>query len=435
MKEGQKLGKYEIHSILGEGGMGIVYKAYDPHLARVVAIKTIRVSLLEGKSGQDLRERFRREARAEGRLLHPNIITVYEYQEDEQGTPFFVMEYVEGKDLKQYLSRGILFNLEKSLHIIEQVLAALDHSHREGIVHRDIKPANIILLENDTVKIADFGIARMEESEFTQTGIVMGTPQYISPEQRLGSRVDARADVYSTGAVMYELLTGEKASPGLTETTLWHKVTDGELTGLDNGDAKTRRMCKLVVFKALAKDADDRFASAQEFLHAIEQARPTPPEPPRRRHLGLWLGMILGVVVLGASWYFSMPGGEAELSSTGEPSTAVEVESSARIAPLSAGESSKLQSQLKVANIHMLVDRLIAPQGSNAFHSFQLALNIDPANAEAQKGMASIKNKLVERVEKSIKHGNMQLAQSQLSQALQKFPDAPELLALRGKVQ
>ena len=188
MSNPDRMGKYHIQGILGEGGMGVVYRGYDPQLARTVAIKTIRASLLKGKAGQELKRRFSREAQAEGSLIHPNIVAVYEYQEDVEGTPFFVMEYVEGKTLKDYLSRGMHFNLEMSLHILQQLLSALAYSHKRGVVHRDIKPANILLLEDDTIKIADFGIAKMEESEYTRTGQVMGTPQYFSPEQALGQK-------------------------------------------------------------------------------------------------------------------------------------------------------------------------------------------------------------------------------------------------------
>lgn len=432
----EKLGKYQVQSILGEGGMGIVYKAYDPHLARVVAIKTIRRGLLDGKSGADLRERFSREARAEGRLFHPNIITIYEFQQDEKGTPFFVMEYVEGKDLKHYLSRGIRFDLEKTLHIVEQVLSALAHSHSEGVVHRDIKPANIILLENDTVKIADFGIARMEESEFTQTGMVMGTPQYISPEQRLGHRVDARTDLYSTGAVMYELLTGQKASPDLSAKTLWSRITDTdtETTKLDTTDAKTRRIFHTVVVKALAKDPDDRFASAQEFRQAIADARPTPDPGGNRRPRGLWLGLIAGIAVMAAAYFLSIPGQEKAAAKAALP---LEIDKAAdtRRDRLSDEELRKLQSQLRVAKTHMLVGRLISPSGSNALHSYRLVLEIDPGNAEARQGVASVQDKLLVRIEQSISSGDYQRADEELSLGLQKFPASSGLLALRGQLE
>jgi serine/threonine-protein kinase len=440
LEQSEKLGKYQIESILGEGGMGIVYKAYDPHLARVVAIKTIRRGLLEGKSGQDLRERFSREARAEGRLIHPNIITIYEFQEDAQGTPFFVMEYAEGKDLKQYLSRGIRFDLEKTLHIIEQVLRALSHSHGEGVVHRDIKPANIILQENDTVKIADFGIARMEESEFTQTGMVMGTPQYISPEQRLGRRVDGRTDLYSTGAVLYELLTGQKASPGLKASTLWQRLTDGgsaRSDTLDANDAKIQRIFRIVVVKALAQDPDDRFASAEEFIQAIENARPTPESSSGKYHKGLWLGSILGAVVLAAVYFLSSPAGESTSAAAPAETQPTAVSQQAAIVvpvSLTAEQAQKVQQHLKVARIHLLVGRLIFPAGSNAAHSYKLALDIDPENVEARSGLQNVEKQLIEQVEQRIASGDVSGAEEQLSASLQSFPGSARLSILKQQV-
>lgn len=416
--------------------MGIVYKAYDPHLARVVAIKTIRRSLLEGKSGSELRERFRREARAEGRLVHGNIITIYEYQEDELGMPFFVMEYVDGQDLKQFLSRGVRFNLEKTLHIVEQVLRALSHSHREGIVHRDIKPANIILLESDQVKIADFGIAKMEESEFTQTGMVMGTPQYISPEQRLGRHVDGRTDLYSVGAVMFELLTGQKASAGLSETKLWHRLKDGAVPDLDIRDAKTERVFTQVVLKALAKDPDDRFQSAEDFLQAITAARPTPPAQDKpRRYLSLVIVSVIALLMLAAVYFYAEPIQRAIESRSGRspqsPSVEAPVVSSVK---LTAQSAEKLQRQLKVARTHLLVGRLITPEGSNAFHSYQLALRIDPENEQAKRGMQAIKEKLLEHIEKLIRAGESNQAGRQLDHALKLFPGDRALVALKEEI-
>ncbi len=402
--------------------MGVVYKAHDPDLKREVAIKTIRASLLEGESGQQLRVRFRREAQAAGQLeSHPNIITIYEYQEGAEGTSYFVMEYVEGKDLKQYLSKGIRFNLDRVLHIIEQVLSALARSHSKGIVHRDIKPANIILLEDGAVKIADFGIARMEESEYTQTGVVMGTPHYIAPEQRLGNRVDGRADLYSTGAVMYELLTGEKASPGLTETGLWSRLKGGKGSEPDISDPKTQRIFNRVVFIALNKDPDDRFESAEAFLHAIAEARPTPEKRAGPGFNGLVVGAVLGLALLAGVFYVTQP--PVEVPQNGPVPSAEPV-------VLTAEQSAKLQQHIKVARTHLLVGRLISPEGSNAYHSFQLALALDPGNDEAHQGMQEIKQKMVQQVEQLIQAGQVDQARQQVEIGLEKFPGDRDLDAL-----
>lgn len=316
------------------------------------------------------------------------------------------------------------------------MLSALAHSHGEGVVHRDIKPANIMLLENDTVKIADFGIARMEESEFTQTGMVMGTPQYISPEQRLGQRVDARTDLYSTGAVLYELLTGQKASPGMSANTLWSRINDAETTKLETTDAKTQRIFHTVVVKALAKDPDDRFASAQEFSQAIANARPTPESEKSRRPQGIWFGLIAGIVVITVAYLLSKPAQHEIAVSPAKPAVLdIEKPVKTRSNRLTDEETRKIDSQLRVAKTHMLVGRLISPPGSNAFHSYQLVLKLDPGNAEARLGVASLQDKLLARIEQSITNGDFQRADDEISLGLQKFPDSVKLLAVKQQVE
>lgn len=425
MDSGERLGKYQVQSILGEGGMGVVYQAYDPHLARIVAIKTIRRSLLEGKSGHDLRDRFRREARAEGRLIHPNIITIYEYQEDEQGTPFFVMEYVEGKDLKKYISRGIRFDLNKSLHIIEQVLGALAHSHKQGIVHRDIKPANIILLENDVVKIADFGIAKMDESEYTDTGIVLGTPQYTSPEQRMGRAVDARADIYSTGAVLFELITGKKAFAKDPSKKARRKMLAGIDVKIE--DPKAERIFKQVVIRAMAEDADDRFDSAEEFLAAIKQSRPTPVTNSRSSLHGILIGAVCGSVALTAGYYFL----SISTQSKTEPTLSLGYTPTPTTVELTENQLASVQKVLRVAKTHMLVGRLILPIGSNATESFKQALEIDPMNTDAQRGLKEIKQKLLVQIKLDMESGELAEAKNQLTLALERFPNDQELTMLK----
>ena len=427
--EETELGKYQLQSILGEGGMGLVYRAYDPHLARAVAIKTIRRSLLEGKSGHELRDRFRREARAEGKLIHQNIITIYEYHEDSEGTPFFVMEYVEGKDLKQYLSKGIRFNLEKSLNIVEQILRALAFSHKNGIVHRDIKPANIILLEDGTIKIADFGIAKMEESEYTRTGMILGTPQYSSPEQQFGGMVDARTDLYSTGAVLYELITGKKALSVVNSRKGKRKIRSD--ISYHSDDPKADRILSQVVAKAMSQDADDRFHTADEFLQALQQARPTPESNGRRLLPGLLIGLSSGLALLTAA-YFLLPNHllpdrvEPELSQTASTPTSTQPATE-----LTQEQKEQVEQYLKVANIHLLVGRLSYPAGSNATESYEHALEIDPTNTTALGGLKEIRGKLTEKISRYLEEGNIEDAKIELDIALQHFPNDQSLRALQ----
>ena len=182
MAELSKLGKYEIRGELGRGAMGVVYEGYDPLIERVVALKTIRADQLVGDNAGDIIARFRREAQAAGRLSHPNIVSIYDFG-DDAGVWYIAMEYIKGRELKEYFEAQERFSTADAVRILTQILAALGYSHRLGVIHRDIKPANIILLADGTVKVADFGIAHIESSELTQVGTVLGTPSYMSPEQ------------------------------------------------------------------------------------------------------------------------------------------------------------------------------------------------------------------------------------------------------------
>src|SRR2546430_7873037 len=217
MAEPQTLGKYEIQSVLGKGAMGVVYKAFDPHIERVVAIKTVRKDLVDPDLAAQFMGRFKNEARAAGRLHHPNIVGVYEYGEDDK-VAFIAMEYVDGTGLREYLNRKARFEFGQLVAITLQLLQALEFAHVRGVVHRDIKPANLILTAGGALKVADFGIARIDTSSLTTMGMVMGTPSYMSPEQCQGQAVDRRSDLFSAGVVFYELVAGEKPFAGAIET-------------------------------------------------------------------------------------------------------------------------------------------------------------------------------------------------------------------------
>lgn len=210
-----RLGKYEILDTLGKGAMGVVYKGFDPHIHRPVALKTIRLDLLDDDV-ENIFARFENEAKAAGRLSHPGIVAVYEYGE-EGSVAYIVMEYVEGYTLGEYFSRQIQFSLEDSISILVQLLDAIGHAHEQGVVHRDIKPSNIILTQAGRLKVTDFGIAHIQSSELTQVGMIMGTPYYMAPEQYLGVRVDGRADLYAAGVLLFYLLTGQKPFDGSRE--------------------------------------------------------------------------------------------------------------------------------------------------------------------------------------------------------------------------
>ena len=218
----RKLGKYEILRELWPRRDGVVYEAFDPSIERTVALKTIRRDQLEGDGAAEMITRFQREAKAAGRLNHPNIVAIYDFGEDGDIT-FIAMEFVIGRELKNHFAQNERFPIEEVSRIMGELLGALDYSHNYGVVHRDIKPANIIIRPNGQVKVADFGIARIESSQYTQAGSVLGTPAYMSPEQFMGQTVDRRTDIFSAGVVLYEFLTGEKPFSG-TATTIMHKV-------------------------------------------------------------------------------------------------------------------------------------------------------------------------------------------------------------------
>ncbi len=265
-----KLGKYTIRRELGKGAMGVVYEGFDPSIERIVALKTVRADQLGGEDAPEILTRFRREAQAAGRLTHPNIVAVYELGEDA-GTTFIAMEFVKGRSLKEFVEQRTRFTTPQLARIMTELLAALDYSHRHGVVHRDIKPANVMILEDGTVKVADFGIARIEQSNLTQTGMILGTPSYMSPEQFMGQTVDGRSDLFSAGVILYEMLTGEKPFSG-SATTIMHKVLQEEPLPPSTLNVQVPRPFDGVVKRALAKRPDERFQTAREFAEAIKAA-------------------------------------------------------------------------------------------------------------------------------------------------------------------
>jgi serine/threonine-protein kinase len=265
-----KLGKYEILRELGRGAMGVVYEAFDPSIERVVALKTIRRDQLDGAEAEEMLVRFQREARAAGRLNHPNIVSIYDFG-DDNGTSFIAMEFVRGRELKSYFEKNERFALPEIVRIMGQLLDALEYSHNYGVVHRDVKPANIIILADGQVKVADFGIARIESSQFTQAGTVLGTPAYMSPEQFMGQTVDRRSDVFSAGIVLYQFLTGERPFSGAA-TTIMHKVLSVDPPPPSLLNVQAPRPFDAVIGKAMAKRPEDRFQTAREFADAIRLA-------------------------------------------------------------------------------------------------------------------------------------------------------------------
>ena len=268
MSEPKKLGKYELQGVLGKGAMGVVYKAFDPNIERTVAIKTVRMDLVDPDLMDQFIGRFKNEARAAGRLHHPNIVGIYEYGEEEN-VAFIAMEFVEGTGLRAHLDRRTRFDLPHVMSIVSQLLLALDVAHARGVIHRDIKPANVILTPSGQVKVADFGIARVDTTSLTQTGMVMGTPSYMSPEQCQGLATDHRADLFSTGVILYELLTGERPFTGSPEMIAYRICNEAPRPPTQVAPETLPPAVDKLVMTSLAKSPDARFQSAQAFLSAL----------------------------------------------------------------------------------------------------------------------------------------------------------------------
>ncbi len=281
MKNPDTLGKYRIIGELGRGAMGVVYEAIDTLIERNVAIKTILKSSIDPHESEDVFSRFRREAKAAGRLSHEKIIGVYEYEEDDD-MAYIVMELVRGRALSDLFDQGALLPIAEGLRIVMQLLDALSYLHAHGIVHRDIKPANILLTEDHQVKLADFGIAKIDSSEHTHAGVVLGTPTYMAPEQFTGIDVDTRADLYSAGVILYIVLTGERPFVG-SVISIMHQAMQREATLPSELNPDVTEELNEVVRKAMAKRADDRFQSAGEFLAALKIAARTLPESNQAR--------------------------------------------------------------------------------------------------------------------------------------------------------
>lgn len=272
---------------LGKGAMGVVFLGRDPVIGRRVALKTIRASGEDDSETREFTERFLREAQAAGTLSHPNIVTIHDVGEEvETGTSFIAMEYVEGKNLKQLLKDKVSFSYDRIAEIVTNVGDALDYAHRRGIVHRDVKPANIILTNDGTVKITDFGIAKINSSSLTATGQFLGTPNYMSPEQVTGEVVDGRSDLFSLGVVLYELLTKKKPFAGDNLTSISYKIVHEEYPSPQTYDAAVPAEFNPILARALAKDPAARFQSGKDFVQALAEFRARNAEMEMLKDLG-----------------------------------------------------------------------------------------------------------------------------------------------------
>jgi len=263
-------GRYEVLGELGKGAMGLVYSARDPMLERMVAIKTVNLSM-----DQDEREeyegRFQQEARAAGSLNHPNIVTIYDVGKSGN-LAFMAMELLEGREVRAMLAGGRILPASQAVNIAAQVAEGLSYAHERGVVHRDIKPANIMVVRDGLAKIMDFGIARMRSSDVrTQTGVVLGSPKYMSPEQVQGKRSDHRSDIFSLGVVLYEMLTGKAPFEGENMTAIMFQTINFSPEPPSRVNPALPEILDFIVAKALAKRPDDRYLTARDMASDLRE--------------------------------------------------------------------------------------------------------------------------------------------------------------------
>src|SRR5229473_4658505 len=271
----QTVGRYEITGELGRGAMGVVYKALDPTIGRTVALKTMRLDV-HGLDAAEMVRRFQNEARAAGVLSHPNIVTIYDAGEQD-GIFYIAMEFIEGTTLHELLAEQRVLAADDVIQYSRQICRGLDYAQSHGIVHRDIKPANIMITSNGTVKIMDFGIAKTGGG-VTSTGQVLGTPNYMSPEQVKGKPLDGRSDLFSFGVLLYEMLTGEKPFVGQNVTTIIYKIVNENPIPPRDLDVTIHPGLSTVVTKALSKSPDERYQSGADLVRDLESYKTLGPK-------------------------------------------------------------------------------------------------------------------------------------------------------------
>jgi tRNA A-37 threonylcarbamoyl transferase component Bud32 len=328
-----RLGKYEIRSTLGRGAMGTVYEGWDPIISRRVAIKTVRLPDSDDSEEREMLGRFKQEAQAAGRLQHANIVGVFDYAETDE-LAYIVMEFVSGTTLKSIIEAVPRPDTTEAVRLMDGLLNGLAYSHGNGVIHRDIKPANVMVTPDGQVKIADFGIARIESSTMTQAGMIMGTPAYMSPEQFQGVKIDSRTDLYSAGVVLFQLLTGKRPFEG-NMATIMHAVLNSPAPRPSEMDANVTPALDAVVARAMAREADDRFPTATAFNQALHAALKAPPgtTPDMPGSLAHGLGDLLGdeaTVIRGAPPRAAKPAAPPPAPKTAapEPKPATEKKSS-----------------------------------------------------------------------------------------------------------
>lgn len=276
-----QLGRYEVLGELGQGAMGVVYKARDPLIDRVVAIKTINLSLALDEK-EEYEGRFYQEAKAAGRLNHPNIVTIYDVGRSGD-VAYIAMEFLEGRELRDIMNERGVLPVDQVLDVVAQIALGLAYAHEHGIVHRDVKPSNIMLVRDGHAKITDFGIARMASSAVrTQTGMVLGSPKYMSPEQVMGKDIDQRSDIFSLGVMLYEMLTGQAPFDGENVNAIMYQTLNVVPVPPSTQNPDIPEMVNFIVAKALSKGVEDRYQNAKDLAADLRTCRDTLPRSSRQ---------------------------------------------------------------------------------------------------------------------------------------------------------
>lgn len=398
---------YRIEHQIGEGGMAVVYLAVQESLDRKVALKVMDPALADDRL---LCARFLKEGRFVARMSdHPDIVTIYDIGCHHQFY-YMAMEYMPGGSLKERIATGDDF--ERPLAVIRDVSKALKHAHERGIIHRDVKPGNILFRDDGSAVLTDFGIAKAEDSEtqFTQVGFTVGSPAYMSLEQRLGTHIDARSDLYSLGVVLYEMLTGSKAFKAESPEGIAYAQENRPVPQLPAGLLPYQG----IINRLLAKNPGDRFAGAQELINAIDafsagnpddtssgpaaawtrgSGRATGNGPPRKDLRAYWLwgtgfAVVLVLVLVLVAAFNDFQG------TTNHPGTMSGTDSAADAAEYSetavSSEKQKIMRLLEIAEAHTAVGRLTEPPGANAYEAYTMVLEIDPANEQARRGLSRL---------------------------------------------
>jgi eukaryotic-like serine/threonine-protein kinase len=346
-------GRYQVIDEVGRGSMGVVYKAHDPHIDRIIALKVLREDRV---ASEDFVRRFLKEATAVGRLSHPGIVTVYDVGQDH-GSIYIAMEFLEGNPLDSLINNQRL-NLEKIVDIASQIADALHYAHQHGIVHRDIKPPNIICNPQGMIKVTDFGIARIEDPgghQMTQVGEILGTPLYMSPEQVMGQPLDGRSDLFSLGVILYQLTTGRRPFEGSTLAAIFHAITENQPQLPHVIDAAIPRALSDLIMRLLEKESVRRFASGEELRRALAtclsfsqgkvregQKNNSDRKPPSSWRIFVAGFILVVVVVLGGGYYYlqvqKAPPDRALFDKTAQP---IDTSASEKQGPLPSGDNSK----------------------------------------------------------------------------------------------